>query len=155
MSDTLRNIFSTLIWACAFFIFAYPLLIEAYFNATKDFQQVYYDNQGTIVALFANAGFLFLASYDYLLGLKNISLNGWMITLNFVGIVCIIGVFGIAHLIIAKSITNYPVLNNDHLCFWIHGIFLFILIMIKFCTLNSNGMNETIVNGITNKTTNK
>ena len=140
-SNMIKNIISTIIWACAFFVFAYPTLIEAFFNATKDFQHVYYEEQGKVVALFANIGFLFLASYDYLLGQREVHLNAWMIGLIFVGIFCIGSIFGLALMMVNNNITNYPILNKENLCFWFHGIFLFMLLIIKFLTLNSTHQN--------------
>ncbi len=133
----MRNIFSTLIWALAFFIFAYPVLIEAYFNATKDFVQEYYANQGNLGAAFANGGYLFLASYDYIIGLKKIQMNAWMITLNVIGFVCLLAIAGIAYFHISDTIQVYPILSRENLCFHVHIIFLLIIVIIKYLTLRS------------------
>ena len=148
----MRNIVSTIIWALAFFIFAYPALIEAYFNVTKDFAKEYYANQGNLGAAFANIGFLFLASYDYITGLRKIQMNVWMIILNVIGIVCLFAISGIAYFHVTDDIQNYPILMRENLCYHIHYMFLFIIVIIKYLTLKSITFEEPEnVSGVSHK----
>ena len=68
MNYKLKNILISILWIVALSVFAYPILLEAVLNRSKDFCDVYYQNQGNNISVFSNVGFFALALFDFFLG---------------------------------------------------------------------------------------
>lgn len=138
----MRNICSTFIWILALFIFAYPILIEAFFNSTKVFLDVYYENQSQWVSLLSNTGFLALAAFDYLISKKDMSFEKGMVALIVIGGIFVIFIFLISHLAFVNKISNYPILTYPNLCWILHLLFLATISLIKYLTLQDGMVSE-------------
>ena len=143
----LKILISTIIWVLALFIFAYPLLIEALFNTTKNFVEIYYASQCEWVSLFSNIGFLLLAVYDYFLGKKR-DLYIWVFICIFLSMGCIFLIRCISFLEITNRLDDYLILSYDNFCFFVHGVFLLNLAVVKFLTLKETLFVDKEVNGV-------
>mgnify|MGYP003288655587 CR=1 FL=1 len=145
--DILKTLGSTIAWLIALSIFAYPTLIEAAFNTTKDFRMVYSANQGSWVAIFSNLGFLALAVFDYFLG-KRLGLNKFVLWIIVFSMVFIALIGCVSCLTMNDKIHTYLILSYKNFCFIIHGLFLLCLAIIKFLTLWETIVVDKDVKGI-------
>lgn len=147
--DTFKTFASTIVWLIALSIFAYPTLIEAAFNTTKDFREIYFENQGSWNSIFSNLGFLALAAFDYFLG-KRLGFNKLVLWIGVFAIIFIALIACVSCLTMKNTVRNYLLLSYENFCFIVHGFFLLCLAIIKYLTLWESQFIEREIRGITN-----
>lgn len=136
--NTWKNLLISLIWLSILFLFAYPVLIEAYFNINKDFHQEYINNQCLQLVFLSNIGFLVLSVFDYVIIQDGMRLKPSIATLFIIAFICTFIIYYLACMDIEGKLLNYPILTSvPHLVLWFHGLFLVLLFWIKYLTLST------------------
>ena len=150
MNQKLKNILISTVWIIALSLFAYPVLLEAVLNKTKDFCDVYYQNQSSIISIFSNVGFFALALFDFFLGNRR---NGRACLILGIFSVIFIGLIAlISNLTVNNEIQQYYGISVKNLCFYLHGAFLLCLTGIKFLTLSNSLTIITLnIKGVTRR----
>ena len=134
----MRHISQSLFWVFALFLFAHSDLVDSCFNINRDFFTEYVNVQSNRGTLYSNIGFWFLAVFDRIIVYKRLHLDYPELIISALSIICLLAIYGITGLIASEEIDTYPVLMKiPFLVFWLHGIFILTLIVLKYLTLKS------------------